>query len=380
MGVPELPKNLRNAVLKRLTIQPDEQKTGEVESDVVFLDPKTGKTYPSMKQKKRTSPRDNRDTRQAAQPTDTFLIIPREVQVAPIHFDFKDWPKCNKAIIRAIKNLRKDAANTGTIAVELERLAGLSEEDSADGRWARETLARITESLVDRLSILTQRNPQLWRGIPETRPCWPVLMSRHPMHRARVESLMKQLKVGSDTILRADEKVRWNMDQNPFTYVAHQLLIHVVGASAKQLSPSKKHRHLTGWRRDAIQLCTYSRENWRDWWAVAEQAFLEAYPRPEEIPLLADPISKRPSQMHRVPSRIMNELKKSFRQLTNVEGIEAKHRKELAAMFAETDELRKSLAKDIEEALPRMTKPAERKKWQKLYQRLTATAPPARPK
>ena len=39
MGVPELPKNLRNAVLKRLTIQPDEQKTGEVESDVVFLDP-----------------------------------------------------------------------------------------------------------------------------------------------------------------------------------------------------------------------------------------------------------------------------------------------------------------------------------------------------
>jgi len=175
------------------------------------------------------------------------------------------------------------------------------------------TLYQVITEAVAELNRLACKHPELWREIAGVFPVWPVLLSQHPSHNQTASELVKMLHVGGKHSVRLDKGARLDLEGNPFNIVALQLLRYLESS----VGLANLSRKPTSWRREAAMLhnVRFSKDTWKKWWAVAKKAFLEAYPHPEEIKILSDRISQRPSQMHRVPSRITEELKEAFQRL-----------------------------------------------------------------
>jgi len=180
---------------------------------------------------------------------------------------------------------------------------------------ARVALYRIITKAVAKINKLAQKSPELWREVAGLYPVWPVLLSEHPVHCRKARELVRLLDVGGKHPIRVDKSARTQLDDNPFNVVALQLLLYVETSVELAKLSSKP----TSWRRKAAKPYNirFSRDTWWRWWAVAREAFLAGYPYPEKIEELAVLVSKRPSQRHRVPSRILGELKEAFQRLAS---------------------------------------------------------------
>ena len=264
-----------------------------------------------MKKQKRTNPRDTcdtRDTRQAGAPPITFLqpfkILPLDTPSAPV-WD-TSFESCKT--ISGIQN-------------GFNALFRMAQEDSPDGLLTRKILCDLTSTIVGQLNDLTRFKPDLWRPIAVDCIAWPVLSSPHPMIKAQAEATLKALNVGSSkTGLRADHSARWNAVNDFVSCVALQLLCQFASARVTLMRQPDLESGLQGWRRDFLELpTTFSPETWREWWEVARQYFLEAYPHPEQIKELAqiarqqlDPDLHTPG---RIKGRILYILESRFRSL-----------------------------------------------------------------
>ena len=243
-----------------------------------------------MKPQKRKSPRDTCDTRDTRQAKTPAIRYPPP---------YKMHEQKGTGAIGSIRRIKisKQMPNFMSIAKGLEQLALHAESDSPLNFIAQGQLLDLASDLVHRINRLATAKPEQWREHSEGASSWPVNASLHPYMIKGMEPsaqlrdfLENTLHLGRQLVPITDINSKWKVT-SPITREAISLVGHVWKArNAAYFCRTQNLEIADGWRKTAGDLPEWNKDSAKKWATVAEQAFLESYPNPEQIQELADEI------------------------------------------------------------------------------------------
>jgi len=194
------------------------------------------------------------------------------------------------------------AAKATDLIDELFRLA------SNGNQTAASQLAELLRKSVIQLTELAKEKPELVRPIARKSWKWPVMKSRHPLLSDEHEDFLGCLNLGYDLPFHFDQSSHWRLDE--FARIALALLMYLWGARKEQrgnfdyLSIGELADALPEFRKGP---------NAEKWWELAEAGLLHTYPKPNEIPELADLVRlKQGTPESKVREKIMERIKQRF--------------------------------------------------------------------